>query len=43
MFIYSIFRCKRFVWLGYVSKTVGGFKWIEDVSKIDEDFIKKLR
>ena len=36
-----VFRCKQFIWTGNVSKLpVNGFKWIKNLSKFDEDFIK---
>ena len=34
--MYSVFRCKQFVWMG------NGFKWKRNISKFSEDFIKNF-
>ena len=37
----NIFRCKQSIWIDNVSKiTCSCFRWVNDVSRFNEDFIK---
>ena len=37
----NVFRCKQSIWMGMSQKLpVNGFKWANDLSRLNEDFIK---